>query len=73
MIVCLHVHSHEWELDLPLCGASFEAGTDFTDFLVRQSIVPSAILAAANKMATTMIAIATIIPVTFAAFLFASC
>ena len=58
---------------LPSCGANFEADTDFTDFLVRQSIVPSAVLAATNKMAITMIAIDTIIPVTFSASLLASC
>ena len=32
---------------------SFESGTDFAVFLVRQSIVPSAMLVLADKMATT--------------------
>ena len=48
--------------NLPLCGASFGAGTDFTDFLVRQSIpvVPSVMLVMTNKMAATTITIAMI-------------
>ena len=45
---------------LPSFGVSFEAGTDFNDFLVRQSIVPSAMLVMANRMATTRNAIARI-------------
>ena len=56
-----------------MCGVSFEAGTDFIDFLVRQSIVPSAMLATANKMATNTIAFATMIRVTIVASLLASC
>ena len=52
---------------------AFEAGTDFTDFLVRQSIVPSAMLVMANKMAKTMNTIATIIQVIFGASLSTSC
>ena len=35
---------------LPFCDVSLGSCTAFTDFLVRQSIVPSAMLVMANKM-----------------------
>ena len=49
---------------------NFESGTDFIDFLVRQSIVPSAMLVKANKMAATRDTIVTIIHISI---LSASC
>ena len=39
--------------NLPSPCVNFESATDFIDFLVRQSIVPSAMLVKANKMAAT--------------------
>ena len=74
--VCMHEHVFFHiiikgsSMLIPFCGVSF--GADWDDFLVRQSIVPSAMLVMANKIATTRNTIATIAYVTFVASLSAT-